>query len=231
VARRGLKWVRSKLSTWSAAAQPATERLARLIGRSTTVAGQNRKRVLDEPITDRLVSFADPDARPVRRGKIAQPTQFGYVSQIAELTGSTKGARGVILPPVTRAGSVPENALLPETVDELRRPGLRPTEAVFDAGFGVSATREALAELGSDIFIVGSPTNSGSRRTRRRLARYRVGAEGGIAHLERTYRAGRSRLRGAQGAAIWENWAVLAYNLDTAAAIPLRRHRCARLRD
>ena len=209
-----------------AAARRTIERLGILIGQATTVIDQIGKRVRDERITDRLVSFADPDARPVRKGKIATPTQFGYVSQLAELTGSTRrGSRGLILPPVTRPGSVHENQLLPATVAELRRLGLRPAEAVFDAGFGILATRDALAGLGTEVFVVGSRTNAGSRRTRRRLARYRVGCEGRIAHLKRGYHAGRARLRGAQGAAIWENWAVLAYDIDTAAAMPPRRAR------
>lgn len=225
-ARRTVERARSGLSDQGAAVLQAIERLARLIGQATTIVGQIGKRVRGEPISDRLVSFADPDARPIRKGKIATPTQFGYVSQLAELTGSTKrGARGLILPPVTRAGSVHENELLTATVAELQRLGLRPAEAVFDAGFGVHATRDALADLGTEVFVVGSATNKGSRRTRRRLARYRVGAEGRIAHLKRSYRAGRARLRGAPGAAIWQNWAVLAYNVDTAAALPRRRPR------
>ncbi len=187
---------------------------------------QIAKRVRDEPIGNRLVSLADPGARPIRTGKIAKPTQFGYVSQLAELTGSTSsGSRGLILPPVTRAGSVHENELLPVAVAELQRLGLRPAEAVFDAGFGTRATREAIVGLGTGVFIVGSRTNAGSRRTRRRLAPSRVGWEGRIAHLKRAYGAGRARLRGAEGAAIWENWAILAYNIDTAAALPLRRAR------
>jgi IS5 family transposase len=214
-----------------AAVRAAIERLERVIGRATTVVDQIARRVRNEPIRDRLVSFADPDARPVRKGKIAQPTQFGYVSQLAELTASTKrGARGLILPPVTRAGSVHENELLPVTIAELGRLGLRPAEAVFDAGFGVRPTRQAFGELGTEVFVVGSRTNRGSRRTRRRLARYRVGAEGRIAHLKRSYGARRSRLRGAPGAAIWANWAVLAYNVDTAAALPARRARQASAR-
>lgn len=220
-ARRALASVRAETST---AARRTIDRLEILVGQAATVIDQIAKRVRDEPIGNRLVSLADPDARPVRKGKIATPTQFGYVSQLAELTGSTKrGSRGLILPPVTRPGSVHENELLPATVAELHRLGLRPAEAVFDAGFGIRATREALAELGTEVFVVGSRTNTGSRRTRRRLARYRVGCEGRIAHLKRAYRAGRARLRGAEGAAIWANWAVLAYNVDTAAALPLRR--------
>lgn len=202
----------------------AIERLGRIIELAQTVVDQIERRVHERPIPDRLVSFADPDARPVRKGKIATPTQFGYVSQLAELTGSTRrGARGLILPPVTRPGSTHENELLPGTVAELGRLGLRPREAAVDAGFGVLATREAFAPLGTSVFVVASRTNTGSRRTRRRLARYRVGAEGRIAHLKRSYGARRSRLRGAAGAAIWTNWAVLAYNVDTAAAMSPRR--------
>ena len=182
-----------------------------------------------EPISNRLVSFADPDARPIRKGKLATPTQFGYVSQIAEVTGSTgRGARGLVLPPVTRAGSIHENALLPATIAELRACGLRPREVAVDAGFGIRATREAFAEVGATVHVVGSATNVGSRRTRRRLARFRVGAEGRISHLKRAYGARRSRLRGTTGAAIWTNWAILAYDLDTSAALPLRRPRSAR---
>ena len=55
--------------------------------------------------------------------------------------------------------------------------------------------------------------------TGRRLRRYRVGCEGRIVHLKRGYGAGRSRLRGTQGAQIWQAWTVLAYDLDTAARL------------
>lgn len=205
-----------------AAAQKAGE----LIACAEKAAGQIRLRVAGEKIPDRLVSFADPDARPVRRGKLARPTQFGYVTQLCEVTPNTKrGARGLILPPKTRAGSAHENTLLPGTVAELEAVGLRPAEAVFDAGFGITATREVMAGVGTEVFVVGSKRNPGSRRTRRRLARYRVGCEGRIAHLKRGYGAGRSRLRGEEGARIWEGWSVLAYDIDTVAALPGRGGR------
>lgn len=199
----------------------AAVRVEALIALAAKVADQIRQRVRGEKITGRLVSFTDPEARPVRKGKIAQPTQFGYVTQIAELTAATKrGARGLILPPKTKAGSVHENTLLPDTVAELEALGLRPKEAVFDAGFGPDATRRALSGLGTEVFVVGARTNRGSRRTRRRLARYRVGSEGRIAHLKREYGAKRSRLRGEEGAQIWEGWSALAYDIDTVARMP-----------
>ncbi len=48
-----------------------------------------------EKITDRLDLFSGPDARPIRKGKLGKPYEFGYVVQLAELTPNTRrGARG-----------------------------------------------------------------------------------------------------------------------------------------
>lgn len=190
--------------------------LAEIIALARKVTDQVAKRFAGEKITDRLVSTFDTDARPIRRGKLAHPNEFGYVVQFAEVTANTKkGARGILLPPKLEAGSTHENALLPATVAELKRLGIKLKEASFDAGFLRDKTETVLD--GVTTFIVGSSDNAGSRRTRRRLACYRVGAEGRIAHLKREYNAGRPRLKGKQGARIWESWAALAYNLDTIA--------------
>ena len=75
-------------------------------------------------------------------------------------------------------------------------------------GFHRAETEAVLP--GVTAHIVGSHDNAGSRRTRRRLANYRVGAEGRISHLKRGYGAGRPRLKGRQGARIWEGWSALA---------------------
>jgi transposase, IS5 family len=66
------------------------------------------------------------------------------------------------------------------------------------------------------VFIAGR-AEPGSRRTRRRLARYRTGCEGRISHLKRGYGLRRSRLKGRPRPADRTGWAVLAYNLDTLA--------------
>lgn len=213
---------RSRASSPAARARAIGE-LERVSGLALRVVEQVRKRFADEKIEGRLVSFFDTDARPVRRGKLAQPTEFGYVVQLAEVTPHTqRGARGLLLPPKLRAGSPHENTLLPQTAGELIGLGLRPLEAAFDAGFGTVLTPATMASVNPtmDLFIAGNKANPGSRRTRRRRARYRVGCEGRIAHLKREYGAGRSRLKGESGARIWEGWAVFAYNVDTAAALP-----------
>ncbi len=66
------------------------------------------------------------------------------------------------------------------------------------------------------MFIAGRG-QPGSRRTQRRQARYRTGAEGRISHLKRGYGMRRSRLKGEDGMRAWNAWGILAYNLDTLA--------------
>jgi len=70
-------------------------RIDELADRAAKVCEQIRKRITGEKITDRLVSISDPDARPIRKGKLRQPTEFGTVMQVAELCENTRrGARG-----------------------------------------------------------------------------------------------------------------------------------------
>jgi len=197
----------------------AAARLEELADRCEKVAGQIRERVAGEPITDRIVSLADPDARPIRKGKLGKPNEFGYVSQLAELTEHTRrGARGLILPASsTQIGNPVENALLPDTIAELKRLGIRPREVALDGGFMVGPTTTAFAEDPPDRVFIAGRQQPGSRRTQRRLARYRTGAEGRISHLKRRYGMGRSRLKGHHGQQIWTEWSILAYNADTLA--------------
>lgn len=181
------------------------------------IVEQVRRRFAGEKIPDRVVSLADPEARAIRRGKLGKPNEFGYVVQLAEVTAHTrKGARGLILPPKLRPGSTHENTLLAETVDEIKRLDIPLREAALDAGFTETVAASYLRPRGCTPFVAGV-SKPPSRRTHRRLARYRVGSEGRIAHVKRRYGAGRSRLRGLEGARIWEGWVVLAYNLDTVA--------------
>src|SRR6185437_7903181 len=99
-------------------------------------ARQIRRRLSGEPITDRLVSLADPDARPIRKGKLRHPTEFGYVFQLTEVCENTRrGARGLIIPAATQPGSPNEPDLLPATASELQRLNLRTREVALDGGF------------------------------------------------------------------------------------------------
>jgi IS5 family transposase len=196
----------------------AAAKLEQLAARCEKVAEQIDRRARGLKITDRLVSIADPDARPIRKGKLGKPTEFGYVTQICEATEHTRrGARGFILPAGHAPGNPAENRLLPQTATELDRAGIRPREIVADGGFLLGPTKDTFPELTDEQIQLSGRHEPGSKRTRKRRARYRTGAEGRISHLKRRYGLRRSRLKGHDGMRTWTGWAILAYDLDTLA--------------
>ena len=198
------------------AKRAAAERLERLAALAEKVCAQITLRLAGKPISDRVVSISDPDARPIRKGKLNKPTEFGYVMQLTELCENTRrGARGLILPASTGIGSLNESQLLPATGRRLHELNLRPREIALDGGFQPAPVREHLPEP-ERLFISGHHAPH-ARKTNRRLAKFRVGAEGRISHLKRRYGLDRSRLKGHPGARTWAAWSILAYNLDTLA--------------
>ena len=52
----------------------AAERLDRAAERAEKIVGADRQAAAGEPIKDRVVSLADPDARPIRKGKLGKPS-------------------------------------------------------------------------------------------------------------------------------------------------------------
>ncbi|MGZ5341326.1 MAG: transposase, partial [Solirubrobacterales bacterium] len=194
----------------------AAQRIEQIAERATNVCEQITKRVAGQKISDRLVSMSDPDARPIRKGKLRQPTEFGTVMQVTELCENTRrGARGLILPLSTEIGSPNESNLLPATGQRLDDLKIRPKEIALDGGFQPGPVADSLPPP-ERLFIAGRQS-AGSRKTNRRLAKFRVGCEGRISHLKRRYGLSRSRLKGHDGAKTSAAWAILAYNLDTLA--------------
>jgi len=198
----------------------AASKIEELAERCERIAEQTARRLRGEKITDRIISIADPDARPIRKGKAGKPNEFGYVAQICEVTQNTKpGARGFVLPASSGAGNLGENTLLPATAAELQGLGMAPREVALDGGFGHLRSEEQLAGIEPDRVFVSGRQEPGSARTKRRLRRYRTGVEGRISHLKRGYGMRRSKLKGEEGQRIWSNWAILAYDLDTFAVL------------
>ena len=198
----------------------AARQLEQLADRCEKVVEQITKRLKGEKITDRLISLWDPDARPIRKGKLSQPNQFGYVDQLCEITANTKpGARGFILPPSSQIGNPGEDTLLPATAAELQNLDIKLREVMVDGGFNQAPTNTALEGLADEVHITGRQ-EPGPRRTRRRRQRYRTGAEGRVSHLKRGYGLRRSRLKGDEGHQIWDGWAAFTYNADTYTTLP-----------
>ena len=122
-----------------------------------------------------------------------------------------------MLPAASAPGNPGEDRLLEQTAAELDRLDLTPREVAVDGGFVPGPTTQTLTALAPRRTFIAGRAEPGSRRTRKRLARYRTGAEGRISHLKRGYGLRRSRLKGYQGQRTWTGWAILAYDLDTLA--------------
>ena len=167
-------------------------------------------------IPDRLVSLADPDARPIRKGKPQRPTEFGSTVGVGECE------RGFIAVCRTHQGNPGDAAqLVPAVTEVIALTGRPPGTVVGDRGFGTAANDLALADLGVDRIGVapkGTPgkARAAVERTRRfkRMRNWRVGIEARISHLKRSFGLRRTRLRRLAGAQLWVGLGIFADNLQ-----------------
>ena len=204
--------------------RPGDGRLERLVARLEETTTQTH-RLLDQTrqrlcgnrvIGDRLISLADPDARPIRKGKPHKPTEFGYTVLLAE------DERGFVADHLLSKGN-PADApqLLPAVHRVAALRGRPPATVVADRGFGFAANDRALAELG--VRRIGLQRTGTPSRTRReleqtrafkRMRNWRVGIEARISHLKRSFGLRRTRLRRLAGAQTWVGLGIFAYNLQ-----------------
>jgi hypothetical protein len=75
--------------------------------------------------SSRLVSLHDADARPIRKGRLGKPVEFGYQAQIVD------NADGVILDHSVEVGNARDTAQLAPAIERIiRRTGRRPRAVV-----------------------------------------------------------------------------------------------------
>jgi transposase, IS5 family len=199
------------------ATRPGDGRLDETTAATHRLLDQTRQRLAgNRIIPDRLVSLADPDARPIRKGKPQRPTEFGYTVLLAECE------RGFIATHHTHKGNPGDAAqLVPAVTEVIALTGRPPGTVVGDRGFGTAANDTALAVLGVQrigIARKGTPgkARAAVERTRRfkRMRNWRVGIEARISHLKRSFGLGRTRLRRLAGAMVWVGLGIFAYNLQ-----------------
>jgi len=78
-AKRVLRNARRRAKKAPKKVAAAISRLASDVERAERVVEQSRRRVAGESaIPNRMISLCDVDARPIRRGKLRNPTEFGY---------------------------------------------------------------------------------------------------------------------------------------------------------
>jgi transposase, IS5 family len=201
----------------------ALSELAVTIERTATIVAQARTRLAGQTPTGatRLVSLHDPDARPIRKGRIDRPVEFGYKAQVAD------NDDGVILDYSVEYGAAPDGPQLAPAIERIsRRAGRTPGAVTADRGYGQPAVERDLHDLGvRTVAIPRQATTSAARkkiehsRGFHRLVKWRTGSEGRISYLKRGYGWDRTRLDGRHGAAIWCGHGVFTHNLVKIAAL------------
>lgn len=201
----------------------ALDELAVTIERTAQVIAQARSRLagtMPDSAT-RLVSLHDPDARPIRKGRLDRPVEFGYKAQV------TDNDDGIILDYAVEYGATPDGPQLAPAVKRIAcRAGEVPRAVTADRGYGQAAVERDLHDLGVQVVAIPrqattSPSRKATEHDRgfRKLVKWRTGCEGRISYLKRGYGWDRTRLDGKTGATIWCGHGVFAHNLVKISAL------------
>jgi IS5 family transposase len=195
----------------------ALDELAVTIERTGKIVAQARTRLAGQSPdgSRRLVSLHDPDARPIRKGRIDKPVEFGYKAQVAD------NDDGVILDYSVEYGAVPDAPQLAPAVQRIRqRTQQMPRTVTADRGYGEPAVERDLQALGVRTIAIPRKAKTSAARQAierqrgfRRHIKWRTGCEGRISYLKRGYGWDRTHLDGIQGAQIWCGHGVFAHNL------------------
>jgi transposase, IS5 family len=195
----------------------AINNLDALVGRAERVVAQTRSRlagVMPESAS-RLVSLHDVDARPIRKGRLGKPVEFGYKAQIID------NADGVILDHNVEVGNPPDAPQLAPAITRITtRTGHTPRAVTADRGYGQASVERHLHDLGVRRVAIprtSKPTAARRefehRRAFREKVKWRTGSEGRINHIKRSYGWNRTELTGINGARTWCGHGVFAHNL------------------
>ena len=116
------------------------------IGRTGQVIGQTRTRLAGgKPDgATRLVSLHDPDARPIVKGRLGKPVEFGYKAQAGD------NADGVVLDYLVEVGNPADAPLLVPAIKRIiQQTGRVPRAVTADRSYGEAAVDEQVRRLGS----------------------------------------------------------------------------------
>src|SRR3954452_25149658 len=191
--------------------------LAVLVERTMRVIDQARARVQgDQPAgATRLVSLHEPDARPIRKGRLGKSVEFGYKAQVVD------NPDGLIIDHSVHVGNPSDTELLRPAIARIATHlGAMPSVVTADRGYWDSKIEDDLAAAGVITVVIPRTGKSSAARARIEHAddfiatvKWRTGCEGRISHLKRDWAWRRTRLRGHPGARTWCAHGVFAHNL------------------
>jgi IS5 family transposase len=229
-ARRALRRAEAKAAALAAAGlgDPAQGRrrgrlrravsdLAGLLQATRKIAAQARQRLagtMPDGAT-RIVSLHDRDARPIAKGRLGKPVEFGYKAQI------TENDDGIIVDHKLEPGNPADGPQLAPAVERvIQRAGRKPRTVTADRGYGDVKTEDQVKDLGVRHVVIprkgkpGKARQAAERRPAfRRAVKWRTGSEARVSTLKRQYGWDRTRIDGTEGARTWTGYGVMAHNL------------------
>ena len=201
----------------------AVNDLQKLLAATRQIAAQTRQRVSGQTPegATRRVSLHDGDARPIAKGRLGRPVEFGYKAQV------TDNDDGVVLDHTVDMGNPPDAPqLAPAVARVTTRTGRTPATVTADRGYGEKRVEDALHDLGVRTVVIprkGKPSQARReeehRPAFRRTIKWRTGCEGRISTLKRGYGWDRTRIDNTEGARIWAGHGILTHNLVKISAL------------
>ena len=212
-ARRGVWDCETKATGKALRAIVELERCAGLVEQ---IAVQTRLRVagVTPDGSTRVVSLHDPDARPIAKGRLGRPVEFGYKAQVVDNEDGLVLDHGVV---VGNPSDAP--MLAPAIARIIGRFGRAPRIVTADRGYGEAAVEADLRKLKVRQVAIprkGKPSVARQKIERapwfRREVKWRTGSEARINCLKRDNGWRRTLLDTETGAHTWCAWGVLAHN-------------------
>ena len=172
------------------------------------------------------MSLHDIDARPIAKGRLGKPVEFGYKAQI------TDNRDGIVIDHVIAKGNPPDAPMLVPAIARIKaRFGRAPKAVTADRGYGEARIDAELESLGVKTVVIprrgrpGAARHKIQRSTRfTKLVKWRTGSEARVACLKRDWGWSRTLIDGETGAATWCGWGVLAHNSAKIARIAADTH-------
>jgi transposase, IS5 family len=191
--------------------------LTELLTATREIALQTRQRLTGKTPegATRRVSLHDPHARPIRKGRLGKPVEFGYKAQIAD------NEDGIVLDHDVALGNPPDAPRLAPAIERVSNRTNRPPRTVTaDRGYSDTGVEDDLRQLGVRNVVIPRTGKTSKarqayerRRSFRREVKWRTGCEGRVSNLKRNYGWERTRIDTIQGARTWAGYGVLTHNL------------------
>ncbi len=235
-ARRALRHAQAKAAQLAqagvrdAAAGRRRGRLARAINHLSTlleatakITEQARQRIAGSTPdgATRVVSLHDRDARPIAKGRLGKPVEFGYKGQVVD------NDDGIVVDHQLHIGNPADAPQLAPAIGRVTaRSGRPPGTVTADRGYGEATVEQDLSDLGVRTVVIPRKGRPGAARQHvekrpafRRTIKWRTGCEGRISTLKRGYGWDRTRLDSLEGAKTWTGQGIFTHNLIKIAAL------------